>query len=237
MILYYVRHGDPIYNPDSLTELGHKQAEALSKRFSLYGLDEIYASTSIRAQQTAEPTCKILNKEMTLLDWANEHYAYQDFHELDKNGNPSWSFYLAERLKQFNDKSVKTLYDKWYDHPYFKGTRYKQGIERVNREADAFLLKLGYEHDRENGKYICVNKNYKRIALFAHAGFGLVFLSSVLDIPFPTIATKFDLSHSSVTVIQFGEGENVYPKVLQWANDSHLYKENVLTGYNNSIDI
>ena len=65
MILYYVRHGDPIYNPDSLTELGHKQAEALSKRFSLYGLDEIYASTSIRAQQTAEPTCKILNKEIS----------------------------------------------------------------------------------------------------------------------------------------------------------------------------
>ena len=29
MLLFYVRHGDPIYNPDSLTELGIKQAEAL----------------------------------------------------------------------------------------------------------------------------------------------------------------------------------------------------------------
>ena len=67
MIFYYVRHGDPIYDPDSLTELGHKQAEALSKRFSLYGLDEIYSSTSIRAQQTAEPTCKLLHKEKTFL--------------------------------------------------------------------------------------------------------------------------------------------------------------------------
>ena len=60
MLLYYLRHGDPIYDPDSLTELGHQQAQALSKRLSLYGLDEIYASTSIRAQMTAEPTCKAL---------------------------------------------------------------------------------------------------------------------------------------------------------------------------------
>jgi len=29
MILFYVRHGDPIYDPDSLTPLGKRQAEAL----------------------------------------------------------------------------------------------------------------------------------------------------------------------------------------------------------------
>ena len=40
MILYYVRHGDPIYDPNSLTPLGMRQAEALAKRFGIYGLDE-----------------------------------------------------------------------------------------------------------------------------------------------------------------------------------------------------
>ena len=30
MLFYYVRHGDPIYTPDSLTELGHRQAEAVA---------------------------------------------------------------------------------------------------------------------------------------------------------------------------------------------------------------
>ena len=30
MILYYVRHGDPTYNPDELTPLGHRQAEAVA---------------------------------------------------------------------------------------------------------------------------------------------------------------------------------------------------------------
>ena len=33
MKLYLVRHGDPIYNPDSLTPLGERQAEAVSKSY------------------------------------------------------------------------------------------------------------------------------------------------------------------------------------------------------------
>lgn len=49
MILYYVRHGDPIYNPDSLTPLGHRQSEAVAKRLALHGIDEVYASSSNRA--------------------------------------------------------------------------------------------------------------------------------------------------------------------------------------------
>ena len=64
MIFYYVRHGDPIYDPDSLTPLGKRQAEAVAKRLSVYGLDEIYASTSNRAILTATPTAEILKKEI-----------------------------------------------------------------------------------------------------------------------------------------------------------------------------
>lgn len=32
MLLFYVRHGDPVYQPDSLTPLGEKQADAVAKR-------------------------------------------------------------------------------------------------------------------------------------------------------------------------------------------------------------
>ena len=31
MFLYYIRHGDPIYNPDSLTPLGQRQANVRRK--------------------------------------------------------------------------------------------------------------------------------------------------------------------------------------------------------------
>ena len=49
MLLFFLRHADPIYSPDQLTPLGHRQAEALAKRLSAYGLDRIYSSTAKRA--------------------------------------------------------------------------------------------------------------------------------------------------------------------------------------------
>ena len=60
MLLYIIRHADPIYNPDSLTELGHKQAEALAKRLAVNGLDRVYSSPNMRAQMTAKPACELL---------------------------------------------------------------------------------------------------------------------------------------------------------------------------------
>ena len=67
MLFFYVRHGDPTYDPNELTPLGKRQAEAVGKRLAVHGIDKIYSSTSNRAMQTAQPTCEILKKEMTLL--------------------------------------------------------------------------------------------------------------------------------------------------------------------------
>ena len=55
MLLYYIRHGEPIYDPDMLTELGKRQAEAAAERRAPAGIEKIYASTSSRAIQTSRP--------------------------------------------------------------------------------------------------------------------------------------------------------------------------------------
>ena len=237
MIFYLIRHGDPIYDPDSLTPLGHEQATALSKRLSLYGLDEIYASSSIRAQMTAEPTCKALGKEMKICDWANEGHAFRDTSIAREDGERRWCFHQQKFVEKFNTPELLALGNEWYKDPFFKGTNLETAMDRINRETDEFFRSLGYEHDRKTGSYKVLFENKKRVALFAHQGFGLLFLSSVLDIPYPLTCTRFDLGLSSVTVIDFGEEGNVYPKMLQMSNDSHLYKEGILTGYNRGIDI
>ena len=41
MLLYIVRHGDPIYSTDSLTEKGILQAEAVGKRMADAKIDQI----------------------------------------------------------------------------------------------------------------------------------------------------------------------------------------------------
>ena len=100
MIFYYIRHGDPIYDPDSLTPLGQRQAEAVAKRLAAHGIDEIYASTSQRAIETAQPTCEILKKEMTLLDFANEDHAWRELAVVD-NGRRGWLFHNPKFIKLF----------------------------------------------------------------------------------------------------------------------------------------
>ena len=231
MLFFYIRHGDPIYDPDSLTRLGERQADALAKRLALYGIDKIYSSTSNRAMLTAKPTCELTNKEMTLLDFTNEKYCAEDFFV-----NGHWAFQDIEIKRQFADRDVLNLQDKWYEHPFFKDRNFKKGIERVCDESDNFFKTLGYEHVRNTGTYKVVEPNNERVALFAHGGFGIAFLSCMLDIPYPMFSTHFDFSPSTMTVIEFKEEDGyATPKILTLSSDSHLYREGLPTKYNNEI--
>ena len=108
MLFFYIRHGDPIYDPDSLTPLGRRQAEAVAKRLALYGIDRIYASTSDRAIETAKPTCEILKKEMTLVDFANEGHAWHEFAKPYKDGR-RWPFHHPDIKPILAKSSVLTL--------------------------------------------------------------------------------------------------------------------------------
>lgn len=235
MLFFYVRHGDPIYSPDELTPLGRRQAEAVSKRLAMHGIDRIYASTSNRAMQTAQPTCEILKKEMTLLDFANESHAWQEL-AVEYEGRRSWLFQNKRFLELFTTKEIRDLGDKWYEHPEFAKYDLKKGLDRVSDESDKFFAELGYEHDRLTGKYKITRPNNERVALFAHQGFGIAFLSAVLDIPYPMIGKHFDMCHTGVTVIEFADrGGYAIPKVLTLSSDSHIYREGLPTNYNNYI--
>lgn len=233
MIFYYIRHGDPIYDPDSLTPLGCRQAEAVAKRLALYGVDKVYSSTSTRAVMTAQPTCELLKKEPELLDFANEGHAWGDFTIAKEDGSGDiWLFQHKKTVALFNSSEIRTLGDRWYEHPAFKAYHYENGLDRIYRESDAFFEALGYEHIRYTGKYRVRNPNDQRIALFAHQGFGLAFLSCLLDIPYPMFCTHFDMCHSGLTVIEFPHGEEyAIPRILTLSSDSHLYREGLPTLY------
>ena len=114
---------------------------------------------------------------------------------------------------------------------------FEKGLGRIQKEADALFLELGYRHDEERGGYVAETPTNERVALFAHQGFGLAFLSCVLDIPYNQFCTRFDMGHTGVTVIEFSgkQGDLVIPKILYMANDSHLYKEGLGTKYQNRL--
>lgn len=245
MIFYYVRHGDPIYSPDSLTAFGKRQAEALSKRFACHGLDRIFSSPSIRAKQTAAPTCAILKKEKIVLDWCSEDLARREFAVEYEKGKDRWCFHHKPTIDIFASVEIRELGKEFYGHDAFSNeaiygiSDFKNGLDRIGRAADEFFAELGYLHDEEKGGYIVKEPSEERIALFAHQGFGLAFLSCILDIPYPMFCTRFDFGHSGVTAIEFSgkKGELCVPIVLQLSNDSHLYKEELGTNYQNRIYI
>ncbi len=239
MLLYYIRHGEPLGVPDhSLTPLGREQAKALSKRLCLFGIDRVFASPTLRTMQTAQPICDLLGKEITPCDWADEGIVWNEFTVPHPKYEHTWVFFDPHYLEIFSSPEVRALGERWYEHPELAGLNFKAGVERVNAAVDEFFLSLGFRHDRENARYEVVGEhlNRDRVALFAHQGFGMSFFSSMLDIPYPMFCTHFDFSHSSMSVINFEpRGKYVYPHVLQTANDSHLYREGIMTGYHNSI--
>lgn len=234
MIFYYIRHGDPIYNPDSLTEFGKKQADALAKRLALYGIDKIYASTSNRAIMTAQPTADLLGLEIEQLDFCNENHAWREM-TLERDGVRLWISDVKEIRELFCQSDVLALGDKWYEHPEF--TAYKKGCERIRDASDEFFKSLGYEHINGTGRYKVIKSNDERVALFAHSGFARNFFSNLLDIPYPVFSMHFDICTSGMTVIEFEEEENGYavPRILTFSSDSHIYREGLPTKYNKRI--
>lgn len=232
MLLFYIRHGDPIYDPDSLTPLGHRQAEAVAKRLALYGIDRIFVSSSTRARQTAQPTCELLKKEPTVLDWCNEGIAWHEFTCNGENGGRTWLYQDRKMRELLVSEEMRKLDRDWATHPKIEEVT-RQGVERIRKETDAFLQELGFTFDPAAGVYRATRPNNDRIALFAHEGFGKAFLSTVLDIPYPTFATRFELSHSGMTVIEFTDGAPA--RILTYSSDSHLYREGLPTCYQNRI--
>ena len=224
MLLYFIRHGDPCYEPDSLTPLGLRQAEAIGRRVARYGVDRIYASPMKRTMQTAQPAAEMLGKEIIPLDFASEQHAWDELTLVLPDGRRTWACHHPPIQRLFASPEVRALGMRWYEHPELAFC--KAGMERVARESDAWLASLGYERDEREGLYHAARENNERIALFAHAGFGSAFMSHLLGIAYPQYNQTFELSHSCMTVVEFKEQNGIcVPRVLTMSNDAHLYHE------------
>ena len=100
MLLFVIRHGDPVYQPDSLTPRGRMQAQALAKRFAVHGLDRIFSSPLIRAQETARPTAELLDLPVEIEEWTSETLAWEEnsWTYNDTNSNATGFSYMVNRL-------------------------------------------------------------------------------------------------------------------------------------------
>ena len=234
MLLYIIRHADPIYEPDSLTEKGKLQAQALAKRLAVHGLDRIYTSPMIRAQMTAEPTCQLLGMKAQIEEWTSESLAWDGLSVAGPDGRRHWCFQIPNaRLK--NDDTLY-LGSEWYTAPCFQED-YRKPYQRICDASDEFLARHGYQ--REGAVYRIIRPNEERIAVFCHQGFGLTWMSYLLQIPPHIFWSSFDVTHSGISIFRFENDSDGYtnPKCLCFSDTSHIYREGLPLQFENCIPL
>ena len=235
MLLYILRHGDPIYNPDTLTEKGKLQAKALAERLAVHGLDRVYCSPHGRARETAQPTCEKLGLEMQIEDWTAEKYAWADFAVPDEKGRMHWAFFT--QIKKIAQDPAVLGEKPWYEAEHLKGTNARAGFQRVIDASDEFLARQGYE--REGMAYRIVRPNDDRVAVFCHGGFGSLWMAHLMGLNPVTYSPHFGMTHSGITILEFHNHENGYtsPECLCLSDTSHLYHAGLPLEYNNRLGL
>ena len=78
MKLLFIRHGDPDYTIDSLTEKGWKEAEFLSEKIAALDVRDFYVSPLGRAKDTASYRMQVAERirrkdQKTGSSWGKDH--------------------------------------------------------------------------------------------------------------------------------------------------------------------
>ena len=222
MRILIVRHGDPNYEIDGLTEKGRVEAELVSKRLSKERIDAFYCSPLGRARLTAEPTLQKMGAEAEIMPWLREfsppkiRVPYLDEERI------CWDI-LPEFLN-----SLEYVYHptKWLEEDFIKNSDVPRCYKEVCDGLDALLSKHGYERNGYN--YKAVKPNHDTIVLFCHFGLASVLLSHLLNTSPYSLWQHTFLAPTSVTTVYTEEriaGEAMF-RAASIGDISHLYVEN-----------
>ena len=220
MRLLLIRHGDPDYDADSLTEKGHVEARLLAERIAAMDIKEYYMSPLGRARKTAEYTLSKAGRTAEVLDWAREFDVPVD----DGAGGKrlAWDFLPEEwtGISEYYDK------DKWTDVKIMKDADIRSGIAKVHSGLDSILERNGYR--RDGSFYRAVTPNEDTVALFCHFGVTCVMLSHLLGISPVVLWHGTIAAPTSVTTLITEErkaGIAVF-RMTAFGDTSHLYMHN-----------
>ncbi len=202
MELYIIRHGDPDYDNDTLTEYGWKQAEALAERLLIDKIDTIYSSPLGRAKATAKPYATKTGIDIIIQPWASE---------IGPLNMPNMHFLSDECM----EKGFR-----WFDLEQFPRAL-GEVIAAKHNGLDAMLAHNGYE--RKGDKYIPYAPNNKKIALFCHGNMSNMIIAHLLNVPVNKAYAQTILFTTSVTVFHFDNNpEGSLPVMTMFNERRHL---------------
>lgn len=214
MRIIFVRHGEPNYEKDCLTETGKKQAAAAAKRLQNEGISEIYASPMGRAMETAAYTAALLGLPIRQLDFMHE--ISWGAAGLPEEGNP---WLMTDWM--IAHEGYDPLAEDWRSHPYYDGNIVMQYVDALGLQFDRLLEGYGYRH--EGRRFLCEGGSEKTIAVFSHGGSGSCVLAHLLSLPFPYVTVVLRYGFTSVTVLELPvhEGQHVFARLELFNEMTH----------------
>ncbi len=161
MILDIIRHADPDYANNTITEFGHLEAKALADFLKSSDIDKIYTSPLGRAIDTALPLCEVLGIDYTVLPWTAESMDYM--RRCDKPEECGYRFSISRGIEDYVDLTSEERHD---------------SLTNLIKNSDEFLASLGYV--REGARYKVTSPNESHAAVFCHGGFGAAWISHLM---------------------------------------------------------
>ncbi len=226
MKLLIIRHGDPYYPTDSLTEKGQREAFLLGEKLRNENITKIFVSPHGRAKLTAKPTADALGIEPVVLDWLREFSEMLDFEyntDYFKDMKSPWN--MPPEIWT-DDKDVYSI-DRWKKSDILKNSKIVERYEYVCEEFDKLLSSVGYIKDG-NQYIISDSAKDETIALFCHFGLGTSLIAHSLNMPLIAVWNSIYLPPSSVTTLYFEQHIKSRPiahGIFAGIGDtSHLYK-------------
>lgn len=219
MKLLIVRHADPDYSIDSLTEKGWREAEYLSEKLTKLEIKDFYVSPMGRAKDTASCTLKKLHRTAEECQWLREFSCSIQRPDVKTRKEIVWDWLPQDWTKE----ECFFHYDQWQQSEILKQGQVKQEYDWVTENFDQLLKNHGYAR---NGHYYQVEKSSNdTLVFFCHFGVGVVLMSHLLNISPMVLWHGFCAAPSSVTTIVTEERRQgvAYFRMSSFGDISHLY--------------
>ena len=227
MKMIFIRHGDPDYRIDGLTEQGIREAKLLAPRMKTIKADGYYVSPLGRAKQTAQLALEGSGIEPQELWWLREFsYPVRRLDKPDEDHVP-WDWMPADWTVLDNMYEEKH----WSEHPVFTKAGIPEYYEKTIAALDEFLAEHGYE--RTGRMYRAVKANNDTLVFFCHFGLTALVMAHLMGISPMIIWQGFIAAPTSVTTIvseERREGE-VQWRCTAYGDTSHLYAADTPPGF------
>lgn len=226
MKIIFIRHGDPDYVNDSLTEKGIREAKLLAKRVAKWEkITQFYCSPLGRAKKTASYSLEAAGREAITYEWMKEFSYFIDDPVTGRHGVP-WDLMPAYWTE------IPEMYDRedWKNTTLYRSNdallpAYKEICEGL----DELLSSYGYtRHNNyyrtDPAKKSSPDDKEDIIVIFCHLGVTCMMLSHLLGISPVPLLHGFYLAPTSLTVLSSEErmDNNAIFRVQVMGDTTHL---------------